>query len=118
VKSRDLAGALHAARTNAAGADTGCLVGAALVDADGLQVGQPAAAGFVHCVADIIAGHRTFAAHVAALCHFRRDPLESCTEFARNLEHYSMRGSLRASAVHRSSTCRHRTALTLHTFHA
>jgi hypothetical protein len=43
----------------------------ALVDADGLQVGQPPALGLVHRVADVVARQWTLTAHVTSLGHNR-----------------------------------------------
>jgi hypothetical protein len=61
--------ARNAARAQARGAHFNRSVRSAIVDPDRLQVGQPAAARLIHRVADVIAGHRTFAANFAALCH-------------------------------------------------
>src|SRR5260370_10639683 len=65
------ADALYALAPQAVGADPGGLVGSALVDADGLEVGQPPALGLVHRVTDIVSRHGTLAAHVASLGHNR-----------------------------------------------
>jgi hypothetical protein len=59
----------HARRT--------CLDGqmrSANINFHSLQIRQPAASRFVHCVADIVAGFRPLATHVTALRHFRSIP--------------------------------------------
>ena len=64
-----LDGAGDALGLEAAGADLRGLDGAALADADGLKIGQPATARLAHRVTDVIACDRTFSAHVASFCH-------------------------------------------------
>uniref|UniRef100_E6PJ55 Uncharacterized protein n=1 Tax=mine drainage metagenome TaxID=410659 RepID=E6PJ55_9ZZZZ len=56
----------------AAGADAGGAVGAANVDLDRLKVGQPTTLGFIHGVANVVAGHRPFATDFTALRHLSR----------------------------------------------
>src|ERR1700735_5674924 len=64
--------AFHALGAQAVRADAGGPVGTAIVDPDGLQVRQPAALGLIHCVADVVARHRTLATNVASLGPHRR----------------------------------------------
>ncbi len=47
-------------------------MGTTIVDPDGLQVRKPAALGLIHCVADVVARHRTLTTNVASLGHNRR----------------------------------------------
>src|SRR5947209_2834107 len=63
---------LDALAAQAVGADAGGLVGAAVVDADGLEVRQPPPLGLVHRVADVVPGHGPLAAYIASLGHNRR----------------------------------------------
>src|ERR1700721_1235136 len=64
--------ALHALGAQAVRTDPGGAGGTAIVDPDGLQVRQPAALGLIHCVANVVARHRTLATNVASLGHNRR----------------------------------------------
>jgi hypothetical protein len=64
---------LRAARylfgTQALGADLGRTMGAVFVDANRLKIRQPAAARFVHSVADVVTRARALAADFTALRH-------------------------------------------------
>src|SRR5579872_830097 len=56
-------------RLEALRADARRAMGAAVIDADRLQVGQPAATRLVHRVADVVTGGRTLPTNFAALRH-------------------------------------------------
>src|SRR5665213_4390433 len=71
-RALDRADPLDALAPQTVGADAGGLVGAAVIDANGLQVGQPPPLGLVHRVADVVPGHRSLAADIASLGHNRR----------------------------------------------
>jgi hypothetical protein len=72
MKSVALGAARDAFGAQTARADARGTMNAAVVDANGLEIGKPAAFGFIHSMAHVVASFGSFTAYFTALGHSRQ----------------------------------------------